>query len=109
MKTKSLLALLLAFALTSCSTPEEAQATTEFNMKNPDTVGTLPDGRVVKHFVRERSNTSHDHHIYFIENPDGKSNTISTNYSVSEGKTTRNETVVLIDGVKYVPLEKHEN
>lgn len=97
----------IAMTLTSCESPNDPGpiSRTKDNLESPQTIGTLPDGRVIKMFERDRG-SSHNHYIYFIENGDGKTTTVTLNTEVSAGKTTRNETTVLIDGVKYVPLEK---
>jgi hypothetical protein len=112
MKTKLLLlaSTLISLTLTSCESPNDPGpiSRTKDNIESPQTIGTLPDGRVIKMFERDRGGM-HNHFIYFVENGDGKSLTISTNTEVSAGKSTRNETTVLIDGVKYAPLEKNEN
>ena len=110
MKTTKLTLLLFAVAafLSSCGEKENdpvLKERTQSNIQNAEIVGTLPDGRVVKVFQRVRGGIKYSHYVYFIENGDGKSSTISTNSSVQNGKTTRNETTVLIDGTKYVPLE----
>lgn len=91
-------ALMSSFVLlTGCPSPEEvaqqqerAKAITESNLANPETIGTLADGRAVSRFVVKPLNSyEHDHYVYFIDNA-----SVSTNYEVRSGKTTHNETRV---------------
>lgn len=65
-------------------------------------VGTLNDGRKVTRY--EIENFSRNHWIYVVDS----TASVSTNFEFSEGKTTKNETVVVVDGVQYVPAEKVE-
>lgn len=95
---KIILLCLTALMLSSCSDENspESPRETEMSFGRPTKVGVLPDGRTVSVVIRERGN-NHDHYIYFVDN------TISVNTNVQQGKTTRNQATVLIDGIKYVP------
>lgn len=105
MKTKLALLVFAAASivavLTSCERPTDPApiARTHDNFASPRTVGVLPDGRSVSVVVVDRG-LSHDHFIYFVDNPDGKSTDVTVNKTVSAGKTTYNEATVIIDGVK---------
>lgn len=91
--------LILIASLVGCDGPNDPVPlkTTEINFSRPETVGTLPDGRVIKYVVRDMGNL-HDHTIYFVDN------TITVNSSVFAGKSTRNQVSVLIDAVMYAPI-----
>lgn len=64
-------------------------------------VGTLPDGRVVYRYEIDRGSDP-SHFVYMIVNQP----TITMNTSEKHGKVTVNRSVVIIDGVKYVPAEE---
>ncbi len=83
----------------SCEKQSEADARTKANFQSPQTVGTLPDGRVVKCVIRGNSKEK-DHYIYFVDN------TITVNHEEPSGKTTIQKVEVFIDGVKFVAAEK---
>jgi ABC-type thiamine transport system substrate-binding protein len=76
-----------------------ALALTKQSFDNPQEVGTLPDGRVVKVVCRDMG-THATHYIYFVDG------VTTINRNVPQGKTSYNQVVVEIDGVKYVPVEK---
>ncbi|AND74956.1 hypothetical protein pf16_33 [Pseudomonas phage pf16] len=80
-----ILPLLAAVLLTGCESQEGAQFKTQRNAEHPTVVAKLPDGREVKR-IKVVNADMHDHYVYFIERAD-----VSTNYKVSQGKTTRNE------------------
>lgn len=96
---KFLLLILISLFSVSCKskTKEQLEKETQETFNSPQYIGTLPDGRQVKLVVRSREYDKH--FIYFVDN------TVSTNYNVQQGKFTRNESIVTIDGVKYVPAE----
>lgn len=95
---KFLLLLPLILCL-SCENRSEADARTKTNFQSPQTVGTLPDGRVVKCVIRGNADIK-DHYIYFVDN------TITVNREEPSGKTTVQKVEVFIDGVKFVAAEK---
>lgn len=92
--------LLLSLLMVSCDGPDDSnpRALTAASFSNPQTIGTLPDGREVKLIVRNMGN-SENHFIYFV------GDTATTNYSVPQGKSHYNQVLVEINGVKYVPVE----
>lgn len=96
---KFLFVILIGLFSVSCEskTEEQLDKETRETFNSPKYIGTLPDGRQVKLVLRKRADF--DHFIYFVDN------SVSTNYTVQQGKFRRNETLVTIDGVKYVPAE----
>jgi hypothetical protein len=61
-----------------------------------ETVGTLPDGRVISRYRIDMGEYMHDHWIYVC------SNTITVNTVQSQGKNgTASLIQVMVDGVKY--------
>lgn len=96
--TAAFLSILL---LSSCSDSERATAN---NFNNPETVGTLSDGRVVKRSEVERGGLNYSHWIYYVEQPNGET-TISNNFAVQHGKTSSSHAVIYIDGVEYQKKE----
>lgn len=94
------LAILISLFLVSCESPSDPApiSRTKASLNSPQTIGELPDGRTIKCVVRDMG-SEHNHYIYFV---DGVS---TINYEVPQGKSTRNQVVVEIDGVKYVPAE----
>lgn len=100
------LLLLVPILMVSCNPtgPDDAapRAITESWFKNPQYVGTLPDGRVVNYVIRDMG-SGYDHYIYFVDG----SMTLNTREKV--GKTTYQRVIVEIDGVKYVPVEDPNN
>lgn len=96
MKTILLLILLLV-GLTGCVKSEtEHNAVNQINAANPKKVCTLPDGRVLYRITVE--NPNYNHYVYFFSTND--TTTVSVNYAVPQGKTSRNQTIVL-DGETY--------
>lgn len=87
--------------LSSCDDPIVSLKNTKNSFSNPDIVGILPDGRTVSCVVRYIPN-SHKHYIYFTGSD------VTVNTTLSHGKTTSNQTIVLIDGIEYIPLEKED-
>ena len=102
---KILLLIVSVTGLTCCEGPfdEEPQKQTEQNFANPQKVGTLPDGRVVNVVRRVMGSGVHDHYIYFV------GETITTNTTIPTGKTSYNQTTVLINGVEYVKKDSIKN
>ena len=62
-------------------------------------IGELPDGRKVSRYYISMGNQSSAHWIYVTDG------SITVNHEVRTGKTSHNEVQVLIDGIKYAPLE----
>lgn len=96
MKLRNVFCLsLLSFVLIGCEpSPEEQKFQTSENLKVPEFVGKLPDGRIIQRvWVITRR---HPHAVYFFANGGQE---ISVNYPVQAGKTTRNEVIVLLDGI----------
>lgn len=58
----------------------------------PYKIGEMPDGRVLNCIEVDNPDASHIHFVYFFSDKD--TNTVTTNYSVSNGKTTRNECLI---------------
>lgn len=83
-----------ALMLTGCpATPEEiavAKVKSERNLSSPDIVGTLPDGRRIRH-VEVVIPNQWSHHIYFVDNA-----TVSTNYGETHGKSSTMQTRVTL-------------
>lgn len=99
---------LLLLAGCKNDTPEiNAKRQKEFN-SGGYVVGTLNDGRKVTRYEIENGQTNHKHWIYVVDS----TSSVSTNFEVDAGDpdsaATRNETVVVVDGVRYVPAEKIE-
>lgn len=92
---KLLLIPLLCLGLVGCNEPTPSIKGKEF------TVGTLSNGKTLKCVKIDRESSS-AHYAYFVED------TVTVNYSVQQGKSTRNETIVLINGVEYQPVIKPE-
>ncbi len=94
--------LLVLLILIGCGrNAEEAAAFNQENANHPRLVLTMPDGRQLYRIVIDSPDIRHYHYVYFFDKGD---KTISVNYSVSQGKTTRNQTIV-IDGVTYKAIE----
>lgn len=83
-----------ALMLNGCQpTAEEvavAKVKSERNLSSPDVVGTLPDGRRIRH-VEVVIPNQWSHHIYFVDNA-----TVSTNYGETHGKTATMQTRVTL-------------
>lgn len=99
--------LLLAGCEVDNDTPKNiANRQKEFN-SGGYVVGTLNDGRKVTRYEIE-NNGLHNHWIYVVDS----TSSVSTNFAVDAGdpdsNATRNETVVVVNGVQYVPAEKVE-
>ena len=102
--------LILPLFLIGCApynSPEKKILNKATLSDEPEYVGTLKDGRTVGRFYikndgRLDGEWVHNHWVYVIS--DNSSSTV--NYSVQSGKTTRNETIVIINGKEYV--EKSE-
>ncbi len=97
MKFKNVFCLgVLTIFLFGCNSPEEQKNQTSENFKKPEFVGTLPDGRVIMRVWVVRKYNRYNHAVYFFMNGGRE---ITVNHSVPEGKTTRNEVIVLLDGI----------
>lgn len=104
MKLTTLLISLACIFLTGCNerTPQEIanfRAVNTANLMNgQETVGTLPDGRVVTRTWVYSPNGYYHHFIYIVDG----ATTVSTNRLEQEGKVQVNKTdVVIINGVEY--------
>lgn len=89
--------LLVVLVLTGCKDDAERRATTQQNATNPEKVCTMPDGRTL--FCGTVDRPSYDHYVYFFSTNDTK--TITVNYNVPQGKSSRVQTIVL-DGETYM-------
>lgn len=94
------IAIVCLFSGCSSENDPKPKAATKHNMENPETIGILPNGKTLKRFIVKRGSMEHDHFVYIVDN------TITVNYNVAQGKSNRNETVVIIDGVEYSPVNK---
>lgn len=94
-----LLSLVLIATLVGCNGPHDdvTMKKTEINFSHPETIGTLPDGRVIKCVTRSMGDLERDHTIYFVDS------TITVNTIISSGKSNTRHVNVLIDGVMYEP------
>ena len=101
---KKYIILAVSLLLVSCKSKQEADSETRDNFKHPELVqentvkGNLWRVEIV------HPGGAYSHWVYWF---DHSSNTVSVNYSISHGKSSHNQTVV-IDGVEYVPKEKNE-
>jgi hypothetical protein len=96
MKLKNVFCLgLLTSVLIGCGySKEEIEYKTAENLKKPEIIGSLPDGRIIQ---RVWVNTRHHAHAVYFFIEGGQE--ITVNYPVYSGKTTRNEVIVLLDGI----------
>lgn len=96
---------LLLLAGCDNDTPEiNAKRQKEFN-SGGYVVGTLNDGRkVTRYEIENGKGQQHNHWIYVVDS----TASTSTNFEILAGKTHKNETVVVVNGVQYVPAEKVE-
>lgn len=93
--------ILACVLLTGCKSDAERKAVNQFNAAHPDIICTMPDGRMLYRITLDQPN--YDHYVYFFSTND--TTTVSVNYGVRAGKTSRNMTVIL-DGqeFKLVPV-----
>jgi len=92
--------LCLCLALVGCADRNDASvvATNKATLSgNGETVGTLPDGRVITRYRIDMGSGpgSHDHWVYVTNG------SISINRNEQSGKTTYNEVQVILDGQRY--------
>ncbi len=105
--TTLLISSIFGLLFASCSDPSDPSdpiplAATAASIDAPIVIGNLPDGRQIKCFVRDMGSNQHNHYIYYV------GDTVTTNQTVKQGKTSYNQVIVEIDGVKYVPLENNK-
>lgn len=93
-KNMKYITLLLFIAIVGCGEPQKIE-----NAES-SSAGTLPDGRIVK-YIKRNMGAGVVHYIYYVENPDG-----GYSVSVNEPKGKGRQTIVEIDGIRYVPAEK---
>lgn len=62
-------------------------------------VGVLPDGRKIVRYGLHMGTNHHPHWVYVVDN------VFTHNSEISQGKTTVNQTEVVINGVTYIPKE----
>jgi hypothetical protein len=86
----------------SCSSAADQRVANTQNAANPETVCTMPDGRVLLRMTVDRGGMNADHYVYWFKNKDGKPDleTVSVNYAVPAGKSSRIQTIIL-DGMVY--------
>lgn len=94
--TTLLATLALCVACNDSETALENRKKTEDSFANPRVVGTLHDGRIIKHITDHNKGAQ----IYFVDG------TVTTNITTQKGKVTVNEVTVMINGTPYVPVEK---
>lgn len=94
-----LILISLAF-LTSCSTEDSSEVTkeNEKNFNNPKEIGTFPDGKKLFRVEYEMGASRHNHFIYYIS--DGS--VITLNKTTQQGKTSFNQTTIIINGEEYI-------
>ena len=92
----------LALVMTACDDPVILQKETNTSFDKPTLVGVI-DGKSL-YMVKVYYNNRDPHYIYFFK----ESGDISINYSVQQGKYTRQEIVVLLNG-KAVSTNYLEN
>lgn len=101
-----LLAVLAVAMFVGCDIQEEVnrrcqletKALTKASMEHPETVGMLPDGRILK-FIKAYRSPHWYASVYYFESPNTKvldTNTISINYQ--EGKSYQ---TIVLDGREY--------
>lgn len=107
MKNIIVICIAILFASCSNSTTPEVVANNQHNLvQSGFVVGTFADGSELQRWNISNGAIGHTHYVYRITAKNSKTSpdTTTINYQVPAGKTTRTETIVLIDGVKYVPL-----
>lgn len=96
MRLRNLFCLgVLTFVIIGCEpSPEEQKIKTSESLNAPEFVGKLPNGRIIERvWIHNRIDK---HAVYFFANGGQE---ITVNYPVQVGKTTRNEVIVLLDGI----------
>lgn len=102
---KYLLLIPILIALAGCgkvSDPEVRAANKENLSTEGFYIGTLPDGRTVKYYYIDRGSGNYPHFIYVVSD----NSSTSTNFTQSAGKTSFNQTIVVINGKEYVEKAK---
>ncbi len=102
---KQFIVLFSLMLLVACSPTDPTAITSQnqMNLQNPNVVGTLPDGRVLYHVaISINGYAPHDHHVYYFGT---SASTVSINYNVPAGKSTRVQTIV-IDGKEFQLVPK---
>ena len=103
MKRNLIVCLLTVLTLTGCfRSPDEKERFISESVKNPKYVTKLPDGHeiyLVKIDLNDSDTVGHYHFIYFLKLPD--TNTVTVNHTQSVGKTSYNQSIVIIDGKTY--------
>ena len=84
--------------------PAQAKSLTQSNAQNPQQVCEMPDGRILYCIEVVRPDGCYSHYVYYFSGNDTK--TVSVNYSVPQGKTSRNEVIVL-NGKEYNLVPKN--
>jgi hypothetical protein len=80
----------------------------EYNLSKQGVyVGTLPNGEFVYRYEIDMGGYPNhpNQFMYYISDVQP----VTVNYNVPNGKFTRNETIVIIDGVKYTPIQNETN
>ncbi len=109
MKIKSFLKLLLIVGVSSlvlvgctpANDPTVRAANRGHLSGEGEYIGTFKDKRSL-HRYYINNGSAHAHYVYVVRTENGVEQEKSINYEVSQGKTTRTETIVVIDGVEYV-------
>ncbi len=98
--------LKLIFSGIGEGTKEEIQGLNANSFNEPTLVGDIPGVGTIK-MVEYRTglNKNSADRIYFID----KSQPITANQDIKEGKTTKVQTTVFIDGIEYKPAEAVNN
>lgn len=101
MKIKIIFAILAGFILVGCIGPSDPQtkAKNKINANSPEFVADTSKGKLYRIWIDMGSSHNADR-VYYFEN--ATNNEITVNETVSNGKTSHTQTVVIIDGVEYI-------
>ena len=102
-----LICIALVQYITGCDNPVDIANQNAESVKNPVTVATIPDGRIL-HRIEIKIPDSYSHYVYYFTYPNSTeldTNTISNNYTTQLGKTHYNQTVIL-DGHTFELVPK---
>jgi hypothetical protein len=85
--------------------PVEINAQNQASAQCPTVMCTMPDGRTLYCIKINNVQDTHYHYIYYFGT--GDTNTGTINHSVTAGKSSYNEAIIVMDGVSYklVPVK----
>jgi hypothetical protein len=100
MKIKTLLTIFSIVFFTGCRdrNDPETRAINHMNANSPTFIADTPKGKLYRIDIDMGSAVSGDRIYYF----DGTNETININSTIKSGKSSRVQTVVIIDGVEYI-------